>query len=261
MGARAVWSSFKQQAIQFIADPQWIIPSIILPFIFTAIMLMMYPNKSDTIVLTAIIGGGVLGMWGNTLFASSSTMSYDRMNGTMESHLISPTNLFYVLLGRTFWNAFIGIINMIAVFIFAEIVFQTLITIVSPLAFIVAFVLTLFSLASVGMVLSMIFVFSRKSYILTGILEYPIYVLSGALVPITMLPAWTNPISMAFPVTWGIEALRQSAIVGYQPVFGFDLAGNCLVCLLISLLFMIISWFALKRVVSLVRATGSFVRY
>ena len=63
MTFKAVKASFKQQLIQFTADPQWVIPSIVAPFLFTAVMLMMYPEKSDTVVLQAILGGGVLGMW------------------------------------------------------------------------------------------------------------------------------------------------------------------------------------------------------
>ena len=104
MNFRAVTASFRQQLIQFLADPQWIIPSIIAPFVFTAVMLFMYPEKSDTIVLQAVLGGGVLGMWGNTLFASSFTLSYDRMNGTLENILVTPTNLYDVILGRSLWN-------------------------------------------------------------------------------------------------------------------------------------------------------------
>ena len=51
MNTKAVRASFKQQLIQFTADPQWIIPSIVAPFLFTAVMLMMYPGT-----LTDVIG-------------------------------------------------------------------------------------------------------------------------------------------------------------------------------------------------------------
>ena len=261
MNFKAIGASFKQQYIQFIADPQWVIPSIIAPFIFTAVMLMMYPEKSDTVVLQAVLGGGVLGMWGNTLFASSFTLSFDRMNGTLENLLMSPSDLFDVLIGRSLWNTMIGLLNMAMVFIFAELVFATPLTIASPFAFILILILTLVSLASVGMIFAALFVFSRRSYILTGILEYPIYVLSGAVVPITSLPEWTNPISMVLAPTWGVEALRASAIYGYETVFGFGMVGNALVCLGVSAIYLAIAWFAMKRITGNVKETGSFTRY
>lgn len=261
MNIRAVKASVKQQFTQFTADPQWIIPSIIAPFLFTAVMLMMYPDKSDSIVLQAILGGGVLGMWGNTLFASSFTLSYDRMNGTMENIIMSPTDLYDVILGRSIWNTFIGLLNMLLVFIFAELVFFTPVTFADPLAFILVLLLTLFSLASIGMLFSITFVFSRRSYILTSVLEYPIYILSGAVVPINMLPEWTNPISMILAPSWGVEALRCAAIPGYEHVFGFGLWGNAAICLCISAIYMTVAWFIMRRIVNNVVETGSLTRY
>lgn len=261
MNFRAIGASFKQQYIQFITDPQWIIPSIIAPFIFTAVMLMMYPDKSETIVLQAVLGGGVLGMWGNTLFASSFSLSYDRMNGSLENILISPTDLFEILLGRSIWNSFIGLLNMILVFIFAELVFMTPVTFANPFAFVVILIMTILSLASIGMIFAVAFVFSRRSYILTGILEYPIYILSGALVPITMLPDGCMPISMILAPTWGIEALRTSAIVNYTPTFGFGMWGNAALCLAITIINIAIAWIAMRKITVNVRETGSFTRY
>ena len=261
MNCKAVKASFKQQLIQFTADPQWIIPSIVAPFLFTAVMLMMYPEKSDSIVLQAILGGGVLGMWGNTLFASSFTLSYDRMNGTLDNILMSPTQLFDVILGRSLWNTFIGLLNMLLVYVFAEIVFSTPVTIAEPMMFILVLILTLLSLASIGLLFALAFVLSRRSYILTSILEYPIYVLSGAVVPITMLPEWSQPISMILAPSWGVEALRATAIPGYEVCFGTDMLGNSLICIGLMVAYVMIAWFLMKRIVKNVIETGSFTRY
>lgn len=261
MNIRAVTGSFKQQFVQFVADPQWIIPSIVAPFVFTVVMLFMYPEKSDTIVLQAILGGGVLGMWGNTLFASSFTLSYDRMNGTLENIMMTPSGVYDVMLGRSLWNTFIGLLNMLLVYIFAALVFSVGVTISNPLMFIVTLVLTLLSLASIGMIFSVAFVLSRRSYVLTSILEYPIYILSGAVVPITILPQWTNPISMALPPTWGVESLRAFALPDYEVVFGYGSYGNVIVCVILSLVYLTIAWLLMRRIISNVKSTGSFTRY
>ena len=261
MNHKAVTASFKQQLIQFTADPQWIIPSIVAPFLFTAVMLMMYPEKSDSIVLQAILGGGVLGMWGNTLFASSFTLSYDRMNGTLDNILMSPTQLFDVILGRSLWNTFIGLLNMLLVYIFAKVVFSTSITIVDPLAFVLILLLTLLSLASIGLLFALAFVLSRRSYILTSILEYPIYVMSGAVVPITMLPEWSQPISMVLAPAWGVESLRAAAIPGYEVCFGPGMVGNALICIGLMAVYVVVAWYSMKRIVKNVIETGSFTRY
>ena len=261
MNFRAVKASFKQQLIQFTADPQWIIPSIVAPFLFTTVMLMMYPEKSDTVVLQAILGGGVLGMWGNTLFASSFTLSYDRMNGTLDNILMSPSDLYHVVAGRSIWNTFIGLLNMLLVYIFAELMFTTPVAVAEPIAFVLVLIVTLTSLASIGMLFSLAFVFSRRGYILTGLLEYPIYVLSGAVVPITVLPTWAQPISKILAPSWGVEALRASAIPGYEVVFGEGMWGNTLICIVLTIAYLVLSWYLMRKIVSCVLDTGSFTRY
>ena len=150
---------------------------------------------------------------------------------------------------------------MLLVYIFAKLVFTAPITIADPVAFVVILMVTLLSLASIGLLFALAFVLSRRSYILTSILEYPIYVLSGAVVPITMLPEWSQPISMVLAPAWGVEALRASAIPGYETVFGFGMVGNAVVCVVLMIVYTVLAWFLMRKIVKNVIETGSFTRY
>jgi ABC-2 type transport system permease protein len=261
MNFRAIGASFRQQAIQFVTDPQWIIPSIISPFLFTMVVLMIYPDVTGPVVLQAVLGGGVLGMWGNTLFASSYTISFDRMNGTLEPLIASPTNLVDVIIGRAIWNALIGLLNALLVFVIAELIFRTDVTVVDPLMFFLTLILTLLSLASIGLIFSAAFVFSRRSYVLTSIAEYPIYILCGALVPITMLPGWTNYISLALAPTWGVEAMKMAAVEGYQSTLGFDMWICIAAMLILTAVCLVIASLLLRRIERNILETGSATRY
>jgi ABC-2 type transport system permease protein len=44
--------------------------------------------------------------------------------------------------------------------------------------------------------------------------EYPIWLICGFLVPLTLLPDWVRPISWALAPTWGMSAIRESATGG-----------------------------------------------
>jgi len=44
-----------------------------------------------------------------------------------------------------------------------------------------------------------------------GLMEYPIYSLSGFLFPILLLPVWTIPVSYVLPPYWAAVALHASA--------------------------------------------------
>src|SRR5208283_5191373 len=98
----------------FVADPQWIIPSIIAPFIFTMVALFFYAGASGAggdALLSAVLGGGLMGVWGTTVYGSANSIGFDRWNGTMESTLAAPAPLLWIVLGRVLWNTFIGVIN------------------------------------------------------------------------------------------------------------------------------------------------------
>lgn len=261
MNFKAVRASFKQQAIQFIADPQWLIPSLVSPFLFTMVMLYIYQDVTGPIVLQAVLGGGVLGMWSNTLFASSFTISYDRMNGTFESMLASPTRIYDILIGRSIWNAFIGLINALLVFVIAELIFQTGMALANPIGFFFMLVLTLFSLASVGMLISTAFVFSRRGRFFSSIAEYPIYVISGALVPITMLPHGFQYISYVLAPSWGVDAMKYTALEGYTSVMGVSLAVDIILLILLSAIVLLAAYFIMKKAERSILSSGTATRY
>ena len=215
MNFRASKAGFKQAFIDFITDPQWIIPSLIAPFIFTIVALMIFNDVSGPVVLHAVLGGGVLGMWGNTLYSSGWSISYDRYNGTLEPLMISPTRMIDVIAGRAVWHTIIGLSNALLVFVVAEFMFDAPIALQNPLLFFAILVLTLFSLATIGLIFSAFFVLTRASSVLMSSLEFPIYVVSGAMFPISLLPDWVGYISKSLALSWGVEALRCVAFDGY----------------------------------------------
>lgn len=237
---QAMWSSFKHQALIFLADPQWIIPNIIAPFVLTLVALLLFRNVTGPIVLYAVLGGGMMGMWGNTLYSSAYSIESDRWNGTMESVLASPSPLIWIVAGRTMWNALIGIINAIFIFIIAEVAFQAPISIADPVLFFLALFLTLLSLSALGLVFCSFFVLTRSGRVLTNGLEFPIYVGTGTMFPIALLPFWTHPLSLSLGPTWGIDAMRYAAIEGYAGLeTGF--AGDVLIMLALTGVYLAIS--------------------
>ena len=45
-------------------------------------------------------------------------------------------------------------------------------------------------------------------------LEYPVWLVSGFLVPLSLFPEWVRPISWVLAPTWGINAIRDAALGG-----------------------------------------------
>ncbi|MDR0523037.1 MAG: ABC transporter permease [Candidatus Methanoplasma sp.] len=262
MSPRAVCAGFRQQAIQFFTDPQWIIPSLITPFMFTMVMLFLYKDQMDgPVVLQAVLGGGVLGMWANTVFASSFSISYDRINGTLEPILISPSGAYSVLIGRSIWSTAIGLANALLVFAIAELMFGTGLSVADPALFFLTLTLTLFSLASMGMLIATTFILTRRGRILSSIMEYPIYVLSGAMVPITALPEGAGMISLALAPAWGVDAVKHAAIDGYSSMFGVGILEDSAMLAALSSILLAAAFLVMRRIERKILETGSATRY
>ena len=66
------------------------------------------------------------------------------------------------------------------------------------------------------MLIATTFVLYRHANALGNLLEYPIWLITGLLVPVATLPLWVKPISWLLAPTWGMEAIR-GATIGAEP--------------------------------------------
>ena len=83
-----------------------------------------------------------------------------------------------------------------------------------PLGFAVALGATVLSLGLMGLLLASSFVLYRHANALMNLLEYPVWIATGLIFPIALLPAWAQPISWPLAPRWGIDAIRDSAFGG-----------------------------------------------
>ncbi len=257
---RAMKAALRQQSIHFFVDPQWIIPSIIAPFIFTTVTLFLFRHAGGDLLLYAVLGGGVLGMWGNTIHSSSWSIGYDRMNGTLEAIMVTPAPLSSVVFGRCLWNSFLGLLNALAVFLVAQFAFGIDVTIQNPVGFIIALTATLLSLSVLGMVFGAFYVVTRASSAFFQILEFPIYVLSGAVFPLIILPEWSRPLSYVIPATWGAEALKISTLSSYDSL-GIGYYGALGMTVLTTVAFLLLSLWLFTHLERRAKVNGTLVRY
>jgi len=202
--------------LNFFADPQWIIPNIIAPFVFTAVALIFFRNVSGSLALYAVLGGGMMGMWGNTLYGAGFALSFDRWNGTLEYVLATPSRLVWIVAGRSASSAVLGLVNALAILVIAVFGYKAELGISNPALFVLALVLTLASLSALGVLFCSSFLLTRSAQVMTNGLEMPVYVASGSMFPIALLPFWSHPFSWALGPTWGIDAMRFAA--GYSAV-------------------------------------------
>jgi ABC-2 type transport system permease protein len=262
-----VYSAFRMAMLHWMADPQWVIPNIIAPFVFTTVALTLFKDSTGPFGLYAVLGGGMMGMWGNTIYASGFAIEFERWQGTLEEIIAAPSNLMHVITGRAISNAFFGLTNMVAILLIAAGGFRVSLGIADPLMFTVALLLTLLSVSALGLIFASAFVLSRSTQALTNGLETPLYIVSGSMFPIALLPFWIHPAAYILGPTWGVDALRlatsadyvsQSFWSGMSPSMAIFL--DLAVMVLITAAYVAIATFLFKLVEKRARLTGTLVQ-
>ncbi len=180
-------------------------------------------------LLEAAVGAGLMGIWSSVLFGSGGAIQNQRWLGMLEMIMLAPRPPALVILPITLATALTGTYAMVATLLWGRLLYGIPLTFADPLAFAVAVPGCIIGLGMFGLLLASTFVLMRNANALTNTLEYPIWLVSGMLVPITVLPGWTGPIAAVLPTTWGARAVREAA-TGSGPVW-----PSLGVCLAISL--------------------------
>jgi ABC-2 type transport system permease protein len=105
-------------------------------------------------------------------------------------------------------------VNALAILVVAVLGYGAELGIANPVLFLLTLVLTLASLSALGVVFCSSFLLTRSAQLMTNGLEMPIYVASGSMFPIALLPFWSHPFSWILGPTWGIDAMRIAASYG-----------------------------------------------
>ncbi|MFZ0890815.1 MAG: ABC transporter permease [Thermoplasmata archaeon] len=225
---RSTMAALRLSLLTFMADPQWLIPSMIAPVIFGLVAFELFVGSGPYFVLYALLGAGMMSMWGQTLYGSGWATGQDREFGTLEPTLQAPTPYVYVVMGRVIWNVISGLIGMGIVYVVILAAYGAPPPIGNPLVFVILFIFVLLTLAAVGVVFAAAYVYTRYAGFVQNIGEFAFYIGTGCTFPIVLLPFWSNPFSLIFPPTWALDALRYASIPGYPGLaWGFwgDIAG------------------------------------
>jgi ABC-2 type transport system permease protein len=176
-----------------------------------------------------------------SLVQSAWRFSFERVSGTLELIYLSPTNRAAVLLGNAVSSLFESVIIMI-VFTISMLVMKNEVVIMKTIPGIVVFLLIMGMAVLWGMFLNSLFLFSRDTDFLFTILEEPMELFGGVKVPTTLFPLWAKAISVIFPLTYAIEAVRKVVLMGSSlyDIRGFVIIGFVIMGILLGAIIIII---------------------
>jgi len=187
---------------------------VVWPLFFATIAFFMFRSGSPESLLYASLGASVMGVWSSTSVAASSALQRERRQGTLELLVGSPAHFALVLLPVTIAMASIGLYSMITTLLWGRYLFGIELRLEHPLLFVCAVPATIASIGMLGFLLSVAVVRYRTAWALGNMLEYPVWLVCGFLVPLSFFPDWVRPISWLLAPTWGVAAIRESALGG-----------------------------------------------
>ena len=188
---------------------------VLWPLFFATTAFFMFRTSHDPrALLYAALGSSVMGIWSSTSVAASSALQRERWYGTLEAVVGTPAHFALVLIPITLAMSTVGIYSMAATLLWGRYLFGIGVHIVHPLLFVIAVPATVLAIGMLGFLLSVTVVRYRTAWALGNALEYPVWLVCGFLVPLSLFPGWVRPISWALAPTWGVRAIRQAALGG-----------------------------------------------
>ncbi|RZU52552.1 ABC-2 type transport system permease protein [Krasilnikovia cinnamomea] len=225
--------------------------NLIVPVVQATLAVYLFrAGSGEHRLLEASVGAGLMGIWSSVLFGSGGAIQSQRWQGTLEMIMLAPRRPVLVILPITIATALTGTYAMLATLAWGRVLYGIRLDFAHPAAFTVAAVVCVFALGMFGLLMAATFVLMRNANALSNTLEYPVWLVSGMLVPITMLPSWTAPLAAVLPTTWGARALREATSGG--PVW-----PSVGICLAISTACAVLGAFALVRVERRARAAAT----
>ena len=185
------------------------------PIFFATVAFFMFRQggKPDALIYAGL-GAAVMGIWTATSVAAGSALQRERWHGTLELLVAAPTHFSVVLLPIGLATASIGVYCMIATILWGRFVFGIDLPVDEPLSMALAIPATLHSIGALGFLIAVAFARFRYAWAIGSMTEYPIWLICGFLVPLTLLPNWVPPISWVLAPTWGMNAIRESSTGG-----------------------------------------------
>ncbi len=237
---RAMFAATEMALRQNVFDSFIFFTVLIQPLVIATLALWMLGERGADAVVFVVVGSGMTGLWSSLLFISGNSLNAERWTGTLEMIVAQPTPIHWIVFGKNLAHVGQSLASMIVAYAVAAWVFGYHIQISSPALFIVSLGLLILAFVSFGLIIAPIFLMNPGIHGWQNAMEFPVYILSGFLFPIALLPGWTTPASYLLAPYWGAKALHGTSSGGAS-------IGEVLFSWLMLLTFSALYWWLARK--------------
>jgi len=222
----AFWSILRKDMMTYYLKPPNLSWGIVFPVAWT---LMFFVRSQSAVDLRSILPG-VVAM--SVLFGTTSmlavTVTFERRGRSFERLLLAPISLNWLMLAKTSGAILFGIANAFVPIVMAAFLID--LTGIAWAYVVPGIVLIAISSTFLGLfvAVSVKEVFEAQTF--SNFFRFPMVFLCGLFFPIERLPGLLQPVSYAFPLTYGADVLHGSLLGHARMPLGLDLAVLAAFC-------------------------------
>ncbi len=249
---RVFVTGVRLQLLQLMRSGFDISAMLIWPVILASIAFYLLDAKeSPRLLFSAALGTAVMMMWAQVIVGAGGSLDNQRVFGTLELLVAAPVPLVSTIAPIMIASGAFGVYGLVVTLVWGRVLFGIPVTIDNWFAFLVALPSCVIAIGLLGLIAAATFILYRSAFALGISMQYPIWIVTGLLFPLSLLPAWVGPLSWILAPTWGFRALREAALGGSP----WSSIGMCWV---VSIAYLAISLFCLAYFERLARDRASF---
>lgn len=244
----AVW--FQLLQLRQLADLSALVST---PFITLALVAIMEQAGRPDLAPHAIVGATVIAVWQMAVMVSGDMIDVERLAGRLEGLICAPVPFAVVVLGRAATVTAVSFLALVESVLVARLAFRVVVEVHHVGLAVATLVVTAMAMVGTSIAMAGTFVLARSARTFQNALTYPFYLLSGAVVPVGLLPEWLRPISRLIFLSWSTDLVRDCLRAGEVAGAWFRIA----VVLGLGLAYFAGGLWMLSHVLRRVRTTGT----
>jgi ABC-2 type transport system permease protein len=198
---------------RFIRSKSRIVGSIAMPLFFLLFLgvglnsVVDLPGLGESYIAFLIPGMVAMSVLFTSVF-SGIQIIWDKQFGFLKETLVAPVSRLEIMSGQTLGGATTAVIQGSLILVLSMFVGFPLL---NPVGFLIALafmVLIGISFTAFGIAIASRMEDMTGFQLIMNFVVFPIFGLSGALFPISSLPAWMVPLTLLDPLTYGVEGIR-----------------------------------------------------
>jgi ABC-2 type transport system permease protein len=217
------------------ASPFMVVTAAVWPLVYATLAFLMFrATHQAPSLLYAALGAAVMGIWSTTATSAGGAVQQQRNWKVLELLVAAPSPLILVLAPITVAIAGIGVYSIVTTLLWGRLLFGVPFHVLHPALFLISIPAAVLSIGLLGLVLASTLVLYREASAFSQMLEYPVWMITGMLIPLSLLPGWIHPISWMLAPTWGMRAVRRAALGG-------SVGTPLLMCVLLTVVYTVLA--------------------